>query len=330
MNRSCAVNLLLLLLFLAAGGLLAPRIAHADITCTASMPDLNFGTVNPLFGATYATTTLNYTCSNSSRSTHSATVCFSLGNYDHHHGHHNYDEQREMSAGRGDDLEYQLYQNPAHSIIWGSTSGPGSAQPLMVNMTIPAHGSISGSATLYGEIPGGQRTASPGSYTDPYGGDDASFTINDEDGKDPPGRCSNRHDTSFGFQVVSAVIGQCQITASNLDFGNVNGFLNSNVDGESTISVQCINRTHYRIGLNNGQHANGSVRRMQGSGGYISYELYQNAGRTVRWGNTPGTDTVNGRGTGNTQNFAVYGRVPPQTTPSAGNYSDTVTVTVTY
>jgi outer membrane usher protein len=35
-------------------------------------------------------------------------------------------------------------------------------------------------------------------------------------------------------------------------------------------------------------------------------------------------------GNGASQPFTVYGRVPPQTTPTPGAYSDTVTVTVTY
>jgi spore coat protein U-like protein len=38
-----------------------------------------------------------------------------------------------------------------------------------------------------------------------------------------------------------------------------------------------------------------------------------------------------GTGTGATQPaVTVYGRVPPQTTPAIGTYTDTVVVTVTY
>jgi spore coat protein U-like protein len=69
---------------------------------------------------------------------------------------------------------------------------------------------------------------------------------------------------------------------------------------------------------------------MQGPAGLVSYELYRNSARTQRWGNTLNSDTVIGSGTGGTQNLTVYGRVPAQTTPSAGTYNDTITVTVTY
>ena len=68
-----------------------------------------------------------------------------------------------------------------------------------------------------------------------------------------------------------------------------------------------------------------------GSSEFVNYELYRDAGRTQRWGNTPPTDIVASTGTGSAQPaVTVYGRVPPQTTPSAGSYGDTITVNVTY
>ena len=48
------------------------------------------------------------------------------------------------------------------------------------------------------------------------------------------------------------------------------------------------------------------------------------------WGNTVGTNTIAGTGSGGSQSYTVYGRVPPQTTPAAATYTDTITVTVTY
>ena len=84
------------------------------------------------------------------------------------------------------------------------------------------------------------------------------------------------------------------------------------------------------FGLDNGQHATGTTRRLQGPGGFVTYELYRNATRTQRWGATLNNDTVAGSGNGGNQALTVYGRVPGQTTPSAGTYNDTITVTVTY
>ncbi len=63
----------------------------------------------------------------------------------------------------------------------------------------------------------------------------------------------------------------------------------------------------------------------------ITYGLYKDAARSQLWedANTPGS-TVAGTGTGSAQSATVYGRVSAQGTPSAGAYSDTVVVTVTY
>ena len=62
----------------------------------------------------------------------------------------------------------------------------------------------------------------------------------------------------------------------------------------------------------------------------ISYQLYRDAARTLVWGNTLNTDTKGGTGAGTTQNHDVFGRVPAQTTPSPGTYTDTIVVTVEY
>ena len=39
---------------------------------------------------------------------------------------------------------------------------------------------------------------------------------------------------------------------------------------------------------------------------------------------------VGATGSGVSQSFTVYGRVPAQSTPAAGSYTDTIKVTVTY
>ena len=69
---------------------------------------------------------------------------------------------------------------------------------------------------------------------------------------------------------------------------------------------------------------------MTGPGGTVKYGLYRNVARTTNWGSNTGVDTVAGTGTGLTQSLPVYGRVPPQTTPTIGAYNDTVVVTLSY
>ena len=135
---------------------------------------------------------------------------------------------------------------------------------------------------------------------------------------------------SFNVQVTIAAT--CVVTsATNLDFGT-QGVLAANVDQTSTINVTCTNTTPYNIGLDKGLHG-GSVttRQMKAAGAaLINYSLFSDAGRTVNWGNTVGTDTVAATGTGSAQPFTVFGRIPPQVSPVPAVYTDTITVTVTY
>ncbi|AGA09922.1 spore coat U domain-containing protein [Sinorhizobium meliloti] len=140
--------------------------------------------------------------------------------------------------------------------------------------------------------------------------------------------------TATGNMNVRITIqAECKVvTATDLDFGT-RGVIDANVDQTSTISVQCTNGTPYTVGLNagNGAGATVAVRRMTGpASATVNYTIYRDAARTQVWGVTAGGDVVSGTGNGNVQNLTAYGRVPPQTTPAAGVYSDIVAITVTY
>lgn len=138
--------------------------------------------------------------------------------------------------------------------------------------------------------------------------------------------------TTQTFTVQLTITASCSITsASTLDFGS-QGLLNSVIDATSTIQVQCTTSTPYNIGLDAGAGSGATVttRKMTNGGSTVNYSLYSDTGRTTVWGNTIGSNTVTGTGSGSAQSFTVYGRVPVQATPASGAYTDTVTVTVTY
>ena len=138
--------------------------------------------------------------------------------------------------------------------------------------------------------------------------------------------------TTATFPVQLTITSSCTInSASTLNFGS-QGVLAAPVDQTSTIQVQCTNTTPYNIGLDAGAATGATVttRKMTNGGATVGYALYSDAGRTTNWGNTVGTDTVSGAGSGVSQSYSVYGQVPAQSTPAAGAYTDTITVTVTY
>jgi spore coat protein U-like protein len=135
------------------------------------------------------------------------------------------------------------------------------------------------------------------------------------------------------FAVRITITTECKlVSASDLEFGS-HGIIDANVDSTSTISVQCTTGTPYNIGIGLGTGAGASLaaRLMTGpAAATVSYNLYRDANHTNVWGTTILTDTLSGTGNGAVQPITVYGRVPPQSTPAAGAYSDTVAVTVTY
>ncbi len=60
----------------------------------------------------------------------------------------------------------------------------------------------------------------------------------------------------------------------------------------------------------------------------ITYGIYRDAGATLPWGNISGTNTASlSSGTGT---LTAYGRVPAQTSPPPGSYSDVVNVVIMY
>jgi spore coat protein U-like protein len=134
------------------------------------------------------------------------------------------------------------------------------------------------------------------------------------------------------FQVTATVTESCNVTATDLVFGNYDPSVADN-EKTSTITVTCTKGTDYDIGLNEGTASGATVttRKMVGTVDSLNYSLFSDTNRTVNWGNTVGTDTVAvGSATGAAENHTVYGRIPTGQYVTAGSYSDTITVTVTY
>lgn len=136
--------------------------------------------------------------------------------------------------------------------------------------------------------------------------------------------------TTTTFNITATVVATCQISAAPLAFGNYSGALTNST---STIIATCTNTSPYNIGLNAGTATGATVtaRKMTGpAAALLNYNLYSNAGMTTNWGNTVGTDTVTGTGSGTAQNLTVYGSIPAGQLIAPGSYTDTITATITY
>jgi len=209
-------------------------------------------------------------------------------------------------SGASTTLLYGLYSDASYFTIWGNTGGSG-----LVSGTATG---ASQTVTVYAELQAGQNPPA-GSYADTV-----TATIS-----------GNFPSSSIPLSISATVMKACTVSASTMNFGYYTG---APLDSIATITATCTNGTAYQIGLDAGTSpgATESHRSMVGpSSALMNYNLYSDSSRSIMWGNQLGTDTVAGTGSGNVQTLAVYGQVPTgQTTVVPGNYSDTVTVTLTY
>ena len=316
MIRACPplVALLLALAFLAW-----PSKAEANVNCSITSMSINFGT------STNGTGSVNFSCTSYNGSAGPFTICSQLGTP----SFPGTTQQPKMNGSKGGQLNFNLYTNSARTTVWVGTTR------LTSTVTIIANGTVTGSMPFYGLIPGGQ-----GAAADTY----SAFFHNTSLGALVNGTCSLNTSLIFGgfngqdgtVNVTANVSDACTVSAGNLAFGTVRAN-QTNLTGQSTLTVTCPNNTAYYIGLapSNGSTIGAGV--MSGTGGNTDkppYQLRSTAGSSgTIWGNTA-TSTSVGNGVAGTGNGGAQNRTVYATMASANyrpdSYGDTVTVRVNY
>lgn len=314
------------LAFVAALALGVPERASAQ-SCSAVASAISFGSVSPISGAAVAVTgSISVTCTWPAITlVPNAQVCLNLGGT----------SPRSMANG-ANQLQYDLYQDGGHSLAWGSIySG---TTPISLTLVKPALGtSVTQAVTIYGQIAANQPTVptvgnASTLYSQSFGGNQTSINAGFYLLGAPTCASLTASGGTFPFSATATVVNNCNITATNLNFG-ATGLLKSALNATASITAQCTNGDAYRIALNGGTTANVAARRMtrSGGGGTVNYQLYVDSGLTTAWGDgTGGTTQATGTGTGNSQMLTVYGVVPAQTTPAPGTYTDTITATISF
>jgi len=145
--------------------------------------------------------------------------------------------------------------------------------------------------------------------------------------------------TTTTFAVTATVQKTCSVSANALAFGNYTPGAGA-LTGNTALSVKCTKTTPFTVALNGGTTTAGTVaqRLMAAATGTdtLQYNLYTTAALTTVFGDGSGTSaTVPGTGAGvsTASTVNVYGQLPDNVTNQAAtpvNYSDTITVTVTY
>ena len=142
-------------------------------------------------------------------------------------------------------------------------------------------------------------------------------------------RCGSASTTMNVSLIITA---GCTIATAPLSFGTVQ-LLSAPVSATTTITPTCTNTTPYTVGIDQGAGSGATVTSRVMTGNTVSdtvtYTLYQDAGHSLVWGNTAGTNTVAGTGNGAAQTITVYGKLAAQS-GIPDTYADVVNVTVSY
>ena len=280
--------------------ILAAPAANAKPTCTLSATGVAFG---EFFGSRLTSFgAIVVHCTGNGRADYEVELSTGgSGTY----------EPREMSKG-SNRLSYNLYRDVAFSEIWGD--GSRGTRVVSGRIDMNHQDFLTFSIPVYGRVPA-QSEPAPGNYSDTIV---ATMTY-------------DRNEAQTSFAVTARVSPSCAIAAENLQFFTYAG---AQLDARSQITVTCTNSTQWNVGLNPGTYPGATVttRRMTGSkkNSSLGYGLYRNSGGTLNWGQTIGSDTESGTGTGDPQTLNVYGRVPASQNPDAGGYEDMITATLTF
>jgi len=288
------------------------------------MPSFDFGDIDLTTGAVF-NLTANLTATCTGIPGNQIRFC---PNIEGGTGGHASGDPRHMLNGVNQ-LNYNIFRNGSFTNTWGSRFWPFS-NPPQPRLTLNASGNGSRTRPVRVRIYGGQTTAPLGLYSTSFTGANTLFSYDYFTGQNC-GAIGTTNGVQVPFTIQANHIGSCTVTATDMNFGSLT-LLTANSDATSTVSVTCTSGASYNVGLNGGLSGatNPTLRKMTLGVNEITYGLYQNAARSTPWGDTIGTNTVVGTGTGSAQTLTVYGRIPPQTTPIAGSYSDTIIVTVTY
>jgi spore coat protein U domain-containing protein, fimbrial subunit CupE1/2/3/6 len=292
--------------------------SHASAqTCTVIMGNIVFGSINTLSGAAVDTTaTMTVTCTGGNNK--GQRLCISIGG-----GPASDATSRKMTSG-ANTARYDLYSNSSRTTLWGSWETGYDSAGVQLDV---GRGSTT-NITVYGRFLAAQQTAPVGSYTATFAAD-PFVRYGDKQGA--PNCPTGGLTSSTSFSATATVLSTCNVNATTVNFGS-QGVLSGNTDAQGSLSIQCSASLPYTVSLDGGSSgaSDPAQRKMSLTGATVTYGLYRDAARSLPWGNTVGTNTASGTGTGVTQSQTVYGRIAAQTTPKPGSYSDSVVVTVGY
>ena len=136
------------------------------------------------------------------------------------------------------------------------------------------------------------------------------------------------------INVSATVVDNCTISAGALNLGTFDG--TNNLAASSDITVRCSNGTDYTVDLSPGSSGSYANRTLTSGSNSLVYNLYTAGDFATVWGNGSGSTgraSDIGEGMGTAITHTVHGRLlasQNQGAIDAGDYTDTITATITY
>ena len=134
--------------------------------------------------------------------------------------------------------------------------------------------------------------------------------------------------------VSATVAKNCSITTTAVAFGAYDPVVanaTAPLDGTGSVVVTCTKGAGTRIDLGLGANVIGTTRRMAGGTDFLTYQLYQNTGRTTVWGTGAAAGlTIPVAPSRTARTFTVFGRVAAGQDVAAASYNDTVVATINF
>nr|WP_295106619.1 spore coat U domain-containing protein [uncultured Caulobacter sp.] len=130
------------------------------------------------------------------------------------------------------------------------------------------------------------------------------------------------------FSIRAQVVGDCQVSAQDLNFGTYASDAASTAN--TTVTLRCTPGSAATVSLDGGGSSNPQARRMSGPAN-LNYQIYRDAALQDPI-NTAGSawQLSSQENTGQAVTYPVYGQVPSGQTVPTGNYTDVVRITVQY
>lgn len=299
--------------------------AQASGSCWLSGPALNFGSVSGKGKKSY--TNWKVTCNQDG---HTKTVNVALCPYATAGGLGLSNNRRQMVAygATHSYLKYDLFYDPALTQRINTQANLSTLKCTYKTFNVNENKKVF-DLPIYGHVYAGQNVRA--ANYDNNNNTQVTLLYAFSQDKQPSIEdvlASQSSNQSNSLNVTSNYENSCNlISASDLNFGQIND-LSQAVTSSTTVALSCPLNTSWKVNLDQGMNYDGATRRMRKGADYIAYELYRDAQYSQLWNNSGASQ---GTGNNGTQTINIYGKAGPSLTAvPAGEYQDTITVTLTY